>query len=72
VTLVLDCPGHHKLVAGRNTYIEGCGKVSAVIARRKVEVKDGQRIMAPVLVCPNCGARLLPTKLEIERTRGGT
>jgi predicted RNA-binding Zn-ribbon protein involved in translation (DUF1610 family) len=71
VTLVLDCPGHFKLVAGTSTYVPGCGKVTAVRARRKVEGKDGKRVMAPVLVCPNCGARLLPTKLEIERSKGG-
>lgn len=67
--IVLDCPGHTDF---NGHYTEGCGRVAATVESRSVEVKNGQRIMAPVLVCPECGARLLPTKLEIERTKGGT
>jgi hypothetical protein len=64
----LICPGkregHH--------YTEGCGNVRAIVQRQKIHVRPGKQAMVPVLVCPHCHTRLLPTRLEIERTRGAT
>jgi hypothetical protein len=46
----------------------GCGQVEPTVRKRAVYVTEGRRGLAPILVCPHCGTRLLPTRLEIERT----
>lgn len=63
---LLICPGH----SPDGTYIEGCGQVQAIVQRRKIYVRPGKQAWVPVLVCPHCKTRLLPTRLEIETTRG--
>ena len=65
----LICPGH---CATDGHYTEGCGDVRAIVKRKKVYVRPGKWAMVPLLVCPHCETRLLPTRLEIERTRGAT
>ena len=55
----LNCPG-------------GCGQVEPVVQHRAIYITEGRRGLAPILVCPHCETRLLPTRLEIERTRGAT
>ncbi len=66
--LVLNCPGRTDM---NGHYYDGCGRVTPIIEYRKIHQDDGTQRPVPVLVCPDCKTRLLPTKVEIERTRGG-